>query len=188
MDKRLENQAQWVKISPCRICAVLKKQRPTNISKWGSNPQAEPAKYLGLRLDSRLNWKQHVKQKAERIRSKKCQMYWLIGHCSKINFHYKTLIYQSTFKLIWTYGVQLWGCKCKSNQEVIQRSQNKFLKRITNTYQYVTNKEIRWRHSRIHQKHEKRLLNHINVEAIQLLDITNERKRLNLLEPHELYS
>ena len=72
------------------------------------------------------------------------------------------------------YGVQLWGCTCKSNREVVQRSQNKFLRMITNACRYVTNKEL---HNDLEiptveevireyaNKHEKRLLNHINVEA-----------------------
>ena len=122
-------------------------------------------------------------------------MYWLIGLYSKMNPHCKRLIYQSIFKPIWMYAVQLWGCTCKSNREVIQRSQNKFLRMITNACRYVTNKEL---HNDLQistvedvireysNKHEKRLLNHINVEAIQLLDISNERKRLKGLKPHEL--
>jgi hypothetical protein len=40
------------------------------------------------------------------------------------------------------YGVQLWGCTHKSDREVIQQSQNKFLRMITNTYRYVTNMRI----------------------------------------------
>lgn len=158
-------------------------------------PQAESAKYLGLHLDARLNWKHHVRQKTEQVRIKQRQMYWLIGHHSKLNLYSKRLIYQSIFKPIWMYGAQLWGCTHKSNRDMIQRSQNKFLRMITNAYRYVTNREIhddleiKWIDEVIREcaiKHEKRLLSHINVEAIQLLDITNERRRLKRAKPHEL--
>ena len=65
---------------------------------------------------------------------------------------------------------------------------------ITNAYRYLTNKEL---HNDLQiptvedvtreyaNKHEKRLLNHIKVEAIRLLDISNER-RLKRLKPHKL--
>lgn len=158
-------------------------------------PQAESAKYLGLHLDSRLNWKHHVRQKTEQIRMKQRQMYWLIGHHSKLSLYCKRLVYQSIFKPIWMYGAQLWGCTHKSNRDMIQRSQNKFLRMVTNAYRYVTNREIhndleiKWIDDVIREcaiKHEKRLLTHTNVEAIQLLDITNERRRLKRSKPHEL--
>lgn len=158
-------------------------------------PQAESAKYLGLHLDSRLNWKHHVRQKAEQIRLKQRQMYWFIGHHSKMNLYCKRLVYQTIFKPIWMYGAQLWGCTYKSNRDIIQRSQNKFLRMATNAYRFVTNREIHKdleiqliddaiRECAI--KHEKRLLTHTNVEAIQLLDSTDEVRRLKRIKPHEL--
>lgn len=158
-------------------------------------PQAESAKYLGLHLDSKLNWKHHVRQKAEQIRIKERQMNWLIGRHSKMNLYCKRLIYQSIIKPIWMYGVQLWGCTHKTNRDIIQRSQNKSLRKITNAYRYVTNREIhddleiKWIEDVIREcanKHERRLLAHTNVEAIQLLDITNETRRLKRFKPHEL--
>lgn len=123
------------------------------------------------------------------------QMYWLIGYNSKLNLYSKRLIYKSIFKPIWMYGSQLWGCAKKSNTDIIQISQNNFLRMITNAYRYVTNKEIHndlrieWVNEVIREnaiKHEKRLLNHTNIEAIQLLDITNEVRRLKRIKPHEL--
>lgn len=158
-------------------------------------PQADSAKYLGLHLDSRLNWKHHVRQKSEQIRLKKREMYWLIGRYSKLNLYCKRLIYMSIIKPIWTYGIQLWGCAKQSNRNVIQRSQNNFLRTITDAYRYVTNQDlhndlaIKWINEVIQEyatKHEKRLLNHTNIEAIQLLDITHELRRLQRLKPHEL--
>lgn len=158
-------------------------------------PQADSAKYLGLHLDNKLNWKHHVRQKAEQIKLKQRQMYWLVGHYSQLNLYSKRLIYQSIIKPIWVYGIQLWGCTKQSNRDIIQRSQNKFLRMITNAYRYVSNVEIhndldiRWVNEVIQEhaiKHEKRLLNHTNVEAIQLLDTTYEVRRLKRIKPHEL--
>lgn len=158
-------------------------------------PQAESGRYLGIHLDARLNWKHHVRQKAEQIRIKQREMYWLIGHQSKLSLYCKRMIYQAIIQPIWMYGIQLWGCAKQSNRDVIQRSQNKFLRIITNAYRYVTNQEIhneldiKWINEVIQEyarKHENRLLNHTNVEAIQLLDITHEVRRLKRMKPHEL--
>ncbi len=93
------------------------------------------------------------------------------------------------------YGSQLWGCAKKSNTDIIQTSQNKILRMITNAYRYVTNREIHnnlkieWVYEVIRAnaiKHERTLHNHTNTEAIQLLDITNEIRRLKRTKPHEL--
>lgn len=158
-------------------------------------PQADSAKYLGLHLDSRLNWKHHVRQKAEQIRLKIRQMYWLVGRHSQLDLTSKRLIYQSIIKPIWTYGVQLWGCTKPSNQLIIQRSQNKCLRLITNAYRYVTNEElhndlsIKWVHEVTQEyarNHERRLSRHTNVEVIQLLDNAQEIRRLKRTKPHEL--
>lgn len=158
-------------------------------------PQVESTKYLGLNLDCKLNWKHHVRQKSLQMKHKTRQMYWLIGHKSKLNLYNKRLIYKSIFTPIWMYGSALWGCAKKSNVDIIQTSQNKFLRMITNAYRYVTNEEI---HGDLEIKkvadvirenalgHEKRLHNHINVEALLLLDTTGEVRRLKRVKPHEL--
>lgn len=158
-------------------------------------PQVESAKYLGLHLDNKLNWKHHVKQKSIQMKHKTRQMYWLVGYNSKLNLYCKRLIYRSIFTPIWTYGSALWGCAKKSNIDIIQTSQNKFLRMITNAYRYVTNEEI---HKDLEIKrvadvvrenalrHEKKLHKHTNVEAILLLDTTGEVRRLKRVKPHEL--
>jgi hypothetical protein len=43
---------------------------------------------------------------------------------------------------MWTYGIELWGCACKSNISVIQRCQSKILKAIFDAPRYVTNDMI----------------------------------------------
>lgn len=158
-------------------------------------PQVKSTKYLGLHLDNKLNWKHHVKQKSKQLKHKTRKMYWLVGHNSKLNLYCKRLIYKSIFAPIWMYGSPLWGCSKKSNIDIIQTSQNNFLRMITNAYRYVTNKEIhrdleiKWVAEVIREiafGHEKRLHNHTNVEAILLLDITDEVRRLKRVKPHEL--
>lgn len=158
-------------------------------------PQAQTVKYLGMHMDSRLNWKHHVRQKAEQIKLKCRQIYWLVGYQSPLSLNNKRLVYESIIKPIWLYGIQVWGCTKQSNRNIIQKCQNKFLRLITKAYRYVSNSEIHkdLKIKMINEvveeyagKHKKRLLNHTNVEAIQLLDTTHETRRLKRTKPHEL--
>ena len=122
-------------------------------------------------------------------------MYWLIGRNSKLDLKSKKLIYRSILKPIWTYGIQLWGYTKESNKLIIQRCQNKCLQMITDAYRYVTNDELHddlaiKRVDEVIQdyaaKHERELLRHTNVEAIQLLDNGQEIRRLKRIKPYEL--
>ena len=66
-------------------------------------------------------------------------MYWLISWYSKMKLSSKNLIYQAIFKLIWTNGIELWGGTKSSNRLIIQ---NKFLRIITNVFQYTLNEDL----------------------------------------------
>ncbi len=105
-------------------------------------PQAETVRYFGLHLDSRLNWKYHVRLEAQQRSLKLRDMYWLIGPYSQLNLSNKVLIYKMIIKPSWIYGAQLWGCTKQSNRLIIQRSQNKFLRAAANAYQYTRNEDI----------------------------------------------
>jgi hypothetical protein len=79
-------------------------------------------------------------------------------------------------------GIQLWGCASESNIQVIQRYQNKVLKYIVNAPWYVRNSDL---HrdlgietvtdiiTKFAKSHEKRLQDHINIEASRLINVNN---------------
>jgi hypothetical protein len=54
-------------------------------------------------------------------------MYWLLGRKSKLSINNKLLIYKVILKLIWTYGIQLWGTPSNSNIEILELFQSKVL-------------------------------------------------------------
>ena len=80
---------------------------------------------------------------------------------------------------MWTYGIQLWKCTKQSNADIIQLFQNKVLTNIFDAPWYFRNANF---HRDLQmemvtneigmfaKKHEERLLIHVNVETIQLLD------------------
>ena len=158
-------------------------------------PHVESAKYLGMTLDAKLRWKVHVKKKREELGIKYKNMYWMLGRHSKLSIYNKLLLYKQILKPVWTYGIQLWGCTSKSNIQVIQRFQNKVLRNIIDAPWYCRNTDI---HrdlemdtvekviSKYARSHEQRLLHHVNVEAIHLLDNTNIVRRLKRTKPFDL--
>jgi hypothetical protein len=83
----------------------------------------------------------------------------------------------------------------KSNIQRIQTFQNKVLRGIVNAHWYVRNSNfhrdfgvrmVTAEIKRTAKKHEDRLHQHTNVEAIQLLDSNRTVRRLKRLKPFEL--
>lgn len=150
-------------------------------------PVADSARYLGLHLDSKLNWAEHVRQKRDYLNIQIRKYYWMIGKNSTLSLQSKRLLYKAVLKPIWMYGLQLWGSTASSNLLVIQRIQNKILRIITNAPWYVSNKQLHAdleietvaeAYQRLAARYIDRLHSHPNVEAIMLLDTTNHVHRL----------
>lgn len=94
-------------------------------------PTSGVIKYLGLHLDKKLTWKDHVDKKKEEIKLRTRKMHWLLGRKIYLSTSNKLLLYKTIVKPMRTYG--LWGCTKESNTAVIQRLQNKCLRNITKT-------------------------------------------------------
>lgn len=105
-------------------------------------PQQTNVKYLGLHLDRRLTWKKHIETKRNQLKIKFSKMYWMIGRKSKLSLDCKVLLYKAILIPIWTYGIQLWGSTSASNIDIVQRTQAKILRSITNAPWYIRNSNI----------------------------------------------
>ena len=143
-------------------------------------PHSNTAKHLGMSPDAKLRWKAHIKKKCKELELKYKKMYWLMRRRSALSIHNKLMLYKQILKSVLTYGTQLWGCKKKSNTDIIQRFQNKVLRNIVDAPWHMRSADL---HSdlqmemvtneigKFFKKHEERLLpHHVDVEAIQLLD------------------
>jgi hypothetical protein len=97
--------------------------------------QKDSAKYLGMHLDSRLNWKHYIRQIKEKI----WKLYWFVRPHSELIIENKRLLYVAIINPIWIYGIQLWSYASKSNIEVILRCQNFALQTITAAYRFERN-------------------------------------------------
>ena len=149
-------------------------------------PVANSARYLGLHLDNKLNWSEHIRQKRVILDLLRFKFNWLL-YSRQLSLHNKRLIYTSIFRPAWSYGAEIWGVAAASNIAVLERFQNKFLRSIARAPWFISNEQLqneldiepvqsvimkRATHyvSPLHQ--------HPNTEAIQLLDDTNDTTRL----------
>lgn len=192
-------QSSKIKLNEEKSIRVDFSLRPCNYIPTAVNdkfiPRSDSARYLGMHLDRRLNWKVHVKKKRDELNLKLRNLYWLLGHRSSLSLANKRLIYMSILKPVWTYGLQIWGTAKQSNRLVIQRVQNKALRLIAKAQWFVPNSVLH-RDLQIQSvdevigllaaKHEDRLHVHPNVTAIQLLDTSRDIRRLKRLKPHDL--
>ena len=89
-------------------------------------------------MDNKLNWKNHIAKKWKQMDLRHKEFYSLLGRTSHLSVD-KLLLYKSIITPIWTYGIELWGCACKSNIAVIQTCQSKILRATVDAPWYVTN-------------------------------------------------
>ena len=65
-----------------------------------------------------------------------------LGQTSQLSVQNKLLLYKTTLKPIWTYGIELWGCSKPSNTKILQAYQSETLRLITNAPWYVNNQTL----------------------------------------------
>ena len=134
-------------------------------------PKKNNANYLGICIDRRLTWKDHVK-------NKRSQVTLLLCPKSQLSLENKVILYKTILKPVWTYGIQLWGTTSNSNVEILQRFQSKAIRMIANAPWFVRNDtlhndlkipKIKTEICNYSNRYLQRLSDHINPLAISLL-------------------
>ena len=95
-----------------------------------------------MHLYKRITWPKHIVTKRKQLGLKLTSLNWLLGKSSNMSTENKLLVYKAIWKLIWTYGIQLWRSVSKSNIEIIQRFQPKVLRQLVSAPWIVTNETI----------------------------------------------
>lgn len=159
-------------------------------------PQADVVRCLGMHLDRRLTWKNHIFTKRKQLGLQLHKLYRMLHKKSKLSLENKILLYKCIIKPIWTYGIQLWGTASLSNIEIIQRFQSKILRTVVDAPWFVTNEilhhdlqipTVREEATRFVKRHMDRLNLHPNSLANQLTKPIKTR-RLKRKIPQDLLS
>jgi hypothetical protein len=80
-----------------------------------------------------------AKAKRRQLELKVRNVNWLINRKSQLSLENKITIYKAIIKLVWTYGIELWGCSKPSNTKILQTFQSKTLIKLANVPWYISN-------------------------------------------------
>lgn len=105
-------------------------------------PSASSVKYLGLHLDTKLNWKTHIKNIIHKTNIKIHKLNSLINKNSSLRIETAKLMYTSIIRPSLTYACPIWSNAAKSNLQKIQVLQNKFLRKILHAPWFIPNSQI----------------------------------------------
>lgn len=86
--------------------------------------------YLGVALDKKLRFKQHLENARVKANRSMAALYPLIGRKSSLNTKNKMKLYKSIIRPIMTYASPVWVSAAISNRKQLQTMQNKCLKLI----------------------------------------------------------
>jgi hypothetical protein len=95
------------------------------------------AKYLGLILDKKLTFKNHIEAVIEKANKSSRILYPLLNRKSKLNLKNKLLLYKVALRPIITYACPIFGDAAKTHQKKMQTFQNKIIKIILNVPWYT---------------------------------------------------
>ncbi|GFU33565.1 RNA-directed DNA polymerase from mobile element jockey [Trichonephila clavipes] len=126
-----------IKINVDKTVAVLftrRKTQPTPPTLYYTQLQwSQSTKYLGLILDKKLTWKQHLTHKRDKFRKALRALYTLIGWNSQLNMYNKILLYTAVLQPILTYGSPVWGYAADANIKILEVAQRTRLLEILNS-------------------------------------------------------
>lgn len=134
---------------------------------------ADKVKYLGVILDPKFKFKDHIPYIINKLNNATRLLYPLINRNSKLNIENKRLIFKSIFHAIMYYAVPVWSTAAQCHIKKLQIAQNKLLKLIYN---------LPWHYStqRLHSLANVELLNN----KINRLTLNFYSRCLNSEMPH----
>ena len=89
--------------------------------------EKKSTKFLGITIDSKLNWKEHISNLLVKI-NRNIGIIWRTRH--SLNKQSKLLLYYSLIQSHLQYGVTVWGSACKSSLKPLVTSQKRMTRII----------------------------------------------------------
>ena len=103
----------------------------------------DEAKYLGVTLDNKLKFTQHIKNIIQKANMSISKLYCLINRKSNLSLQNKLIIYKMIIRPTLLYASPIWSNTSKRNIESLEKVQNKVIRMITNAQRYKSNAKIR---------------------------------------------
>ena len=135
-------------------------------------PWLNKIKYLGLILDSKLTFAEHVKTVVQKAVTKLILLCPLINRYSKLSAINKFLIYKVIVRLALLYACPVWSMICKSHYSKLQIVQNKFLRLIGGYRRFSLISEM---HRNINIEPVKDYIKTLNVSYFNKIDNHSNR-------------
>jgi hypothetical protein len=95
-------------------------------------PFSNTVKYLGIHLDRKLNFSQHINSTADRAVKCSRALYPLLCKRSFLSEKNKVIIYRTIIRTLMLYGCYIWHIAANTHKNKLQVIQNKNLKTIHN--------------------------------------------------------
>lgn len=103
----------------------------------------EPVKYLGLHLDTKLQWNAHINKKLNAAHSRLAQLYPLLNRHSSLKHACTKTLYTGLLRPLLTYACPVWAGLTKTQLTKLQRFENKVLRLAVGAPWFVRNSQIR---------------------------------------------
>lgn len=139
---------KWrVKVNVDKCEAVLFTRRPKHLRKHQhcrpitlhTRPIRfrEKVKYLGVWLDRKLIWGDHIQHMTNRANARLKQLYPMLNRESKLNSRVSRNLYMTHIRPLMTYGAPCWAYAAPTRLRRLQLIQNKVLRIISNAPRYT---------------------------------------------------
>ncbi|GBL93385.1 RNA-directed DNA polymerase from mobile element jockey, partial [Araneus ventricosus] len=116
---------------------------PTNLELFDETIEwVTEVKYLGLIIDNKLTFRQHISYLKEKFWAKIYLCLPLIGRNSSLSLENKLILFKQVLRPILTYAAPIWGLAAPSNRKKVQILQNKLLRIIVNAPWFIRNSVI----------------------------------------------
>ena len=151
MQEALEEAEEWydrnrLKLNTSKTVAIqISRRRQQTARKLIQDqpiPWQKSVKYLGVNIDKRLRFTQHVNSTLQKARRARFSLLPLLRRNSKLNIQNKLLLFRSMILPILLYAAPVWAQTCNTNIKKIQTFQNKMLRMISNMPPFVRNVQI----------------------------------------------
>lgn len=153
LQRQLDLTHDWmtgwrIKVNPTKSSVVVFSRRPRRFGKprltLGQDvvPIQKSAKYLGVILDSRLTFREHIQSVRAKALGIRHMLYPLLTYKSPLSLQGKFTLYKSLILPILTYAVTVWGTAKRTNLNQIQIIMNKTLRMVISAPWFVRNSII----------------------------------------------